>query len=75
MSPESVGSVHRRTSRKWVAAVLALYGILIVMTVRVATGDQLLRTQANPTPAVASLSETGMETGQGKSPGPQTWTY
>jgi hypothetical protein len=62
--PENVNSVHRRTNRKWVAGVLVLYGVLIVMTVRVATGNQLLQTQGKPTPAVASLSTSELQIGQ-----------
>jgi hypothetical protein len=61
--PESLDSVDRRTSRKWVAGVLVLYGILIVMTVRVAIGDQSLQNPAKPTLAVASLPTNGVETG------------
>jgi hypothetical protein len=63
-----------------VAGVLVLYGILIVTTVRVATGNQLLQIQGKSTPAVASLPKNEMEMGQahggtGRSQRPRTWTY
>jgi hypothetical protein len=52
---ESQKPGERRASVKLVAGVLAVYGALIVVTVRVATGNQLSPHPAIQAQAVASL--------------------
>jgi hypothetical protein len=53
-SAERVSPLVRRVGRKWVAVVLALYGALIIVTVRIAVGNQLSRNQARDPAAAAS---------------------
>ena len=60
--PESPNPVNRRTSRKWVTGVLAIYGVLIVVTVRVAIGSQLSANPARFTVAGLSASEAALST-------------
>jgi hypothetical protein len=53
--PESPNPVDRRASRKWVAGVLIIYGVLIVVTVRVAIGSQMSANSARQPFALAGL--------------------
>jgi hypothetical protein len=51
--PENAGPADRRGGRKSVGGVLALYGALIIITVRIAVGHQLPARPANE-PAVTA---------------------
>jgi hypothetical protein len=53
-SAENLSPLDRRVCRKWLGVVLALYGALIIVTVRIAVGNQLSKNQARDPVAAAS---------------------
>ena len=53
-SAENLSPSDRWIRRKWVSVVLALYGALIIVTVRIAVGNQLSQNQSKDPVAAAS---------------------